>query len=66
MARESCPAIQRLLASPWFDLVQDVNAKYGIKDEDTYNFNKTGFMLGATGNVKVVTASERRNRPIGV
>jgi hypothetical protein len=29
--------------SPWFDLVRNVKAKYGILDEDTYNFDETGF-----------------------
>lgn len=58
----SDPAIIR----PWFDLVRNVKAKYGILDEDTYNFDETGFTMGAGGNVKVVTASERRNRPIAV
>ena len=29
---------------PWFDLVRNVKAKYGILDEDTYNFDETGFM----------------------
>jgi hypothetical protein len=29
--------------SPWFDLIRNVKAKYGILDEDTYNFDETGF-----------------------
>jgi hypothetical protein len=52
--------------SPWFDLVRNVKAKYGILDEDTYNFNKTGFQIGVGGSVKVVTASERRLKPLSV
>lgn len=51
---------------PWFDLVQNVKAKYGIQDEDTYNFDETGFTMGVANRVKVVTASERRTEPIGV
>jgi hypothetical protein len=51
---------------PWFDLVQNVKAKYGILDEDTYNFDETGFTMGVGNRVKVVTASERRTEPIGV
>ena len=51
--------------SPWFDLVRNVKAKYGILDEDTYNFDETGFQMGIGGTVKVVTASERRLKPIG-
>jgi hypothetical protein len=52
--------------SPWFDLVRNVKAKYGILDEDTYNFGETGFQIGVGGSVKVVTASERHLKPIGV
>jgi hypothetical protein len=63
---------QRVLCSdqgvirPWFNLVQNVKAKYGIQDEDTYNFDETGFTMGIGNRVKVVTASERRTEPIGV
>lgn len=52
--------------SPWFNLVQNMKAKYGIQNEDIYNFDETGFTMGVAGSVKVVTASERCNRPIGV
>jgi hypothetical protein len=52
--------------SPWFNLVRNVKAKYGILDEDTYNFDETGFQMGIGGSVKVVTASERRLKPLGV
>jgi hypothetical protein len=54
------------IVSPWFDLVQSTKTKYGILDEDTYNFDETGFTMGVAGSVKVVTASQRRNRPLGV
>jgi hypothetical protein len=63
---------QRVLCSdlevigPWFDLVQNVKAKYGILDDDTYNFDETGFTMGVGNRVKVVTASERRTEPIGI
>ena len=30
----------------WFDLVARMKAKYGIVDDDTYNFDETGFMIG--------------------
>ena len=52
--------------SPWFDRVQNAKAKYGILDEDTYNFDETGFTMDIGNRVKVVTASERRTQPIGV
>ena len=51
---------------PWFDLVWNVKAKYSIQDEDTYNFDETGFTIGVRNQVKVVTASERRTEPIGM
>jgi hypothetical protein len=50
---------------PWFGLVANVKAKYGILDEDTYNFDETGFQIGVGGSVKVVTAAEIRLNPIG-
>ena len=62
---------QRVLCSdpglfgPWFNLVQNVKTKYGILDEDTYNFDETGFTIGVGNRVKVVTASETRTEPIG-
>ena len=50
----------------WFGLVANVKAKYGIQDEDTYNFDETGFMMGQISQGAVVTASERRGRPKAV
>ena len=43
----------------WFRLVANMKAKYGIQDEDTYNFDETGFMMGQISTGAVVTASER-------
>ena len=54
------------IISPWFDLIRNVKAKHGILDEDTYNFDETGFQMGVGGSVKVVTASERRLKPLGI
>jgi len=36
--------------------------KYGILDEDFYNFDETGFMMGIISGSTVVTGSERRGR----
>jgi hypothetical protein len=47
----------------WFRLVQNMKAKHGILDEDTYNFDETGFMIGQISAGGVVTGSERRGRP---
>jgi RecB family endonuclease NucS len=30
----------------WFTLVQNTKTKYGIVDDDIYNFNETGVMMG--------------------
>ncbi|KAL2022201.1 hypothetical protein VTK56DRAFT_6030 [Thermocarpiscus australiensis] len=30
----------------WFTLVRNTKAKYGIVDDDIYNFDETGFMMG--------------------
>ena len=50
----------------WFSLAANIKAKYGIQDEDTYNFDETGFMMGQISTGAVVTASERRGRPKAV
>lgn len=47
----------------WFQLVQNTVAKYGIQDEDFYNFDETGFMMGMISTTTVVTSSEKRGRP---
>jgi hypothetical protein len=53
------PAIIR----SWFELVERTKAKYGICDEDVYNFDEAGFMMGKIMAQLVVTGSERRGRP---
>jgi len=30
----------------WFRLVQETRTRYGIADDDVYNFDETGFMMG--------------------
>ena len=50
----------------WFGLVANIKAKYGILDEDTFNFNETGFMIGQISTGAVVTASERQGQPKSV
>ena len=47
----------------WFRLVRNVVAKYGIAEEDIYNFDEAGFLMGVIATAKVVTSSESRNRP---
>ena len=45
---------------PWFDLVVNTKAKYGILDDDIYNFDESGFQMGRISHGTVVTGSERR------
>ena len=52
--------------TPWFELVANTKAKYGIADEDTYNFDETGFMMGAIKGQMVFTGSEKRGNPKGI
>jgi hypothetical protein len=46
----------------WFALVRNVKAKYGIVDDDIYNFDETGFMMGVIFAGMVVTTSDGRSK----
>jgi hypothetical protein len=46
----------------WFKLVEDTRRAYGITDQDAYNFDKTGFMMGVASTSKVVTSSDTVGR----
>jgi hypothetical protein len=50
------------LIKKWFELVKNMRAKYGIQDEDLYNFDETGFMMGVICPAMVVTRADRRGR----
>ncbi|KAJ8107447.1 hypothetical protein OPT61_g8861 [Boeremia exigua] len=52
-ACEDPVAIQR-----WFDLVEATKQKWGIVDDDMYNFDETGFMMGKILSQLVITSSE--------
>jgi hypothetical protein len=47
----------------WFKFVEETKAKYGVQDNDIYNFDKTGFQMGVIRSMKVITGAERRTRP---
>ena len=47
----------------WFRLVHNMKAKYGILDEDTYNFDEAGFQMGVIGTRMVITSTERYQTP---
>ena len=40
----------------------NTKAKYGILDDDVYNFDETGFMMGIIIPAMVVTTSDGRGR----
>ncbi|KAG6990148.1 Tigger transposable element-derived protein 6 [Fusarium oxysporum f. sp. conglutinans] len=50
----------------WFRLVQNTIAKYGIRSDDIWNFDETGFMMGLIMAGMAVTGSERQGRPKSV
>jgi hypothetical protein len=40
--------------------------KYGILDDDTYNFDEAGFQMGVISTRLVITGTERRQSPKSV
>jgi hypothetical protein len=50
------------LIRSWFKLIEETKAKYGICDDDVYNFDEAGFMMGKITTQLVVTGLERRGR----
>ncbi|KAF5725033.1 hypothetical protein FMUND_246 [Fusarium mundagurra] len=50
----------------WFRLVQNTIAKYGIRSDDIWNFDETGFMMGLIMAGMAVTGSETQGRPKAV
>jgi hypothetical protein len=48
--------------SAWFKLVEDTRVAYGIADQDMFNFDETGFMMGIASTSKVVTSSDTISR----
>ncbi|KAF6514205.1 hypothetical protein HZS61_006461 [Fusarium oxysporum f. sp. conglutinans] len=47
----------------WFRLVENTIAKYGIRSDDIWNFDETGFMMGVIEPGIVITGSHRQGRP---
>jgi hypothetical protein len=45
------------------ELVEDTKAKYGVHDNNMYNFDETSFQLGVISSIKVFIGAERRDRP---
>ncbi|KAJ0137287.1 ATP-dependent 6-phosphofructokinase [Fusarium oxysporum f. sp. albedinis] len=47
----------------WFRLIENTIAKYGIRSDDIWNFDETGFIMGLIEPGIVVTGSHRQGRP---
>ena len=54
------------IIEPWFRLVEETRQAHGILDEDTYNFDETGFAMGIAATSKVVTSSDIIGRAVTV
>jgi hypothetical protein len=50
----------------WFKLVEEMRQAYGILDDDVYNFDETGFMMGVASMSKVVTSTDTVGRAVVV
>jgi hypothetical protein len=48
------------LIQNWFNLIRNTIAKYGILEQDIYNFDETGFQMGVASTAKVITGSYHR------
>jgi hypothetical protein len=46
----------------WFDVVATQKAKYAIHEDDIYNFDETGFMMGKIQPTMIVTGTERKRQ----
>jgi hypothetical protein len=53
------------LLRDWFQLVHNTQAKYGIAQEDIYNFDETVFQMGVISTAKVISGSQRA-RPVSI
>jgi len=62
--RALCEDPEKVLA--WLQRVQNTVESNGILNCDIYNFDETGFQMGVASTAKVVTRSDRRNRPVVV
>jgi hypothetical protein len=50
------------IIKPWFTLIASLRAKYGIVDDDIWNFDETGFQMGVAATARVITRSENQGR----
>jgi DDE superfamily endonuclease/Tc5 transposase DNA-binding domain len=51
----------------WFQLVRNTIDKWGIQQEDIYNFDETGFQMGVISTTKVITSIHKvRTKPMAI
>jgi hypothetical protein len=50
----------------WFRLIQNTIGKYGIRSDDIWNCDETGFMMGKISSGVVVTRADRYGKPKSV
>ena len=55
-----------VIIGEWFQRVRETRQAYGILDEDIYNFDETGFMMGVAATSKIVTSSNTIGRAMTV
>jgi predicted HTH domain antitoxin len=48
----------------WFNFIRSTIIKYGILDDDIYNFDETGFALGLTATAKVIIRRSNGRRAV--
>ena len=51
------------MINAWFKLVEETKVKYGVHNNNIYNFDETGFQIGVIRLMKVVTSFKRYIRP---
>lgn len=51
-----------VIIQAWFNPVRNMIAKYGILEDDVYNFDETGFQMGVIATSKVVARAEQKGR----
>ena len=52
-----------MLIRAWFKRVLDIKIQYGILNDDTWNFDETGFQMGVITTARVITRTDRAGRP---
>ena len=53
-----------VIINAWFKRVEETRLAYGILDEDSYNFNKIGFIIGVAATLKVVISLDTVGRAV--